>query len=146
MSVSAIGTRAKRGARYREKPGASGDQFFLLRRGAPLMRIKYARSPEVLNSHDAIVFIRAAVVNITGILVSAQPECRESVRLALVTMPGVEVHAVTPEGRMVVTVEKDSDGEMTAAFDLINRLPGVLSAALVYHHDEDLVEDDPISH
>jgi nitrate reductase NapD len=41
---------------------------------------------------------------------------------------------------MVVTVERASDGEMTAAFDDINRLPGVLSAALVYHHDEELVE------
>jgi nitrate reductase NapD len=79
-------------------------------------------------------------VNITGILVSAQPGQAERLRAELTAMPGVEVHAVTPEGRMVVTVEKATDREMTEAFDALNRLPGVLSAALVYHHDEDLVE------
>jgi nitrate reductase NapD len=79
-------------------------------------------------------------VNITGILVSAQPGQAERLRAELTAMAGVEVHAVTPEGRMVVTVERATDREMTEAFDAINRLPGVLSAALVYHHDEDLVE------
>lgn len=79
-------------------------------------------------------------MNITGILVAAQPGQAEQLRALLTAMPGVEVHAVTPEGRMVVTVERAADAEMTAAFDDINRLPGVLSAALVYHHDEDLVD------
>ena len=41
---------------------------------------------------------------------------------------------------MVVTVERPTDGEMTGAFDAIHRLPGVLSAALVYHHDEPVDE------
>jgi nitrate reductase NapD len=83
-------------------------------------------------------------VNITGILVSAQPRQTERLREQLAAMAGVEVHAVSPEGRMVVTVERPTDAEMTAAFDAINRLPGLLSAALVYHHDEDLVEDHRI--
>jgi len=55
-------------------------------------------------------------------------------------MTGVEVHAVTSEGHLVVTIERPTDGEMTGAFDAINRLPGVLSAALVYHHDEPVDE------
>jgi nitrate reductase NapD len=84
--------------------------------------------------------MRTEPLNITGILVAAQPGQAEPLRERLAAMPGVEVHAVTPEGRLVVTVERASDGEMTAAFDDINRLPGLLSAALVYHHDEDLVE------
>lgn len=80
-------------------------------------------------------------MNITGILVSALPEQSDAVRDRLGAIPGVEVHAVSPEGRMVVTVERASDREMTDAFDAINKLPGVLSAALVYHHDEDLVDE-----
>lgn len=79
-------------------------------------------------------------MNITGILVSAHPGQTDALRAQLAAMPGVEVHAVTPEGRMVVTVEQTTDGEMTGAFDAINRLPGVLSAALVYHHDEPVDE------
>jgi periplasmic nitrate reductase NapD len=79
-------------------------------------------------------------VNITGILVSAHPGQTDALRDQLSALPGVEVHAVTPEGRMVVTVERPTDGEMTGAFDAIHRLPGVLSAALVYHHDEPVDE------
>jgi periplasmic nitrate reductase NapD len=79
-------------------------------------------------------------VNITGILVSAHPGQTDALRERLTAMAGVEVHAVTPEGRMVVTVERPTDGEMTGAFDAINQLPGVLSAALVYHHDEPVDE------
>lgn len=79
-------------------------------------------------------------MNITGILVSAHPGQTDALRDQLSALPGVEVHAVTPEGRMVVTVERPTDGEMTGAFDAIHRLPGVLSAALVYHHDESVDE------
>ena len=79
-------------------------------------------------------------MNITGLLVSAHPDHTESLREQLTAMSGVEVHAVTPEGHMVVTVERPTDGEMTGAFDAIHRLPGVLSAALVYHHDEPVDE------
>jgi nitrate reductase NapD len=82
-------------------------------------------------------------VNIIGILVAAHPERCEPVRSQLGAIAGVEVHAVTPEGRMVVTVERATDGEMTAVFDEIGRLPGVLSAALVYHHDEEIDETVP---
>jgi nitrate reductase NapD len=85
--------------------------------------------------------MRTDPLNITGILVAAQPGQAEPLRERLTAMPGVEVHAVTPEGRMVVTVERAADAEMTAAFDDISRLPGVLSAALVYHHDEALVDE-----
>lgn len=79
-------------------------------------------------------------MNITGILVSAHPGQTETLREQLTSIAGVEVHAVSPEGRMVVTVERPTDGEMTGAFDAINQLPGVLSAALVYHHDEPVDE------
>lgn len=85
--------------------------------------------------------MRSQALNITGILVAAQPGQTEQLTALLAAMPGVEIHAATPEGRMVVTVERASDAEMTAAFDDINRLPGVLSAALVYHHDEALVDE-----
>lgn len=87
---------------------------------------------------------RATGMNITGIVVSAQPGHATAVRERLAAMAGVEVHAVSPAGRMAVTVERATDREMTDAFDAIGRLPGVLSAALVYHHDEDLVEESGI--
>ena len=43
-------------------------------------------------------------VNITGIVVYTRPERSGAVRDALAAIAGVEVHAISPEGRMVVTV------------------------------------------
>jgi len=77
-------------------------------------------------------------VNITGVVVYARPAESEQVRAGLVAIAGVEVHAVGPDGRMVVTVERDSDDEATEVLNRLGRLPGVLSAALVYHHHEDV--------
>ena len=42
---------------------------------------------------------------------------------------------------MVVTVERANDGAATDALDAIARTEGVLSTALVYHHDETLTEE-----
>ncbi|MFO1376610.1 MAG: chaperone NapD [Steroidobacteraceae bacterium] len=80
-------------------------------------------------------------MNITGIVVNASPGCADAVRHALTGIVGVEVHAVTPEGRMVVTVERPDDREVKEAFDAIGRVDGVLSTALIYHHDEPLDEE-----
>lgn len=80
-------------------------------------------------------------MNITGIVVNASPGCAEAVEHALAGIGGVEVHAVTPEGRMVVTVERRDDREVKEAFDAIGRVGGVLSTALIYHHDEPLDEE-----
>ena len=50
-------------------------------------------------------------MNISGVLVHTHPEQAESVREQLVEIPGVEVHAISPEGRIVVTVEALATGE-----------------------------------
>jgi nitrate reductase NapD len=84
---------------------------------------------------------RASSVNITGIVVYAKPDRCGAVREALLAIGGVEVHAISPEGRMVVTVERANDGAATDALDAIARTEGVLSTALVYHHDETLTEE-----
>jgi nitrate reductase NapD len=80
-------------------------------------------------------------VNISGLIVYARPaQCLEALRARLAALPGVEVHATTAEGRMVVTVERPTDGEMTEAFERIGALDGVAATALVYHHDEPIDE------
>lgn len=79
-------------------------------------------------------------MNITGIVVHARPGRSAGIRRALGEIPGVEVHATTPEGRMVVTVEQDGDQAARAAMDAIARTEGVLSLALVYHHDEEVTD------
>jgi nitrate reductase NapD len=73
-------------------------------------------------------------VNISSLVVHVRPEQRSEVELTLQGWPGIEIHASTPEGRLVVTV--DTDDESTESFDRIGALPGVMSVAMVYHHLE----------
>jgi nitrate reductase NapD len=80
-------------------------------------------------------------MNISGIVVHASPDKIEMVRAQLEKIPGVEVHAASAEGKMVVTIEKPSDREITEIFDEIGKTSGVLSTAMVYHHFEPDTEE-----
>lgn len=75
-------------------------------------------------------------MNISSIIVHPGPGQAEVVRARLEALAGVEVQAVAEDGRMIVTVETESDGAMVDAFDAINRTEGVLSASMVYHQTE----------
>ncbi len=74
-------------------------------------------------------------MNVAGVLVHATPAKLVELRRALAALPGVELHAATDDGRLVLTVEDAavSAGDTVLA---LHRLDGVLSAALVYHHFE----------
>ena len=75
-------------------------------------------------------------MNISSIIVHAQPTQLASVRGGLEQIPGVEIHAVTDDGKLVVTIETDTDGETAGTFDRINLMDGVMSAAMVFHQFE----------
>jgi nitrate reductase NapD len=75
-------------------------------------------------------------MNISGIIVQSRPEHAPAVRGRLLELPGVEVHALGEDGRMVVTIERDTDGEMADTYRQLTYVDGVLAAALVYHHFE----------
>ena len=80
-------------------------------------------------------------MNICGVLVHIVPDQADSVTAAIGSIPGAEVHEIQDNGRLIVTVE---DTAQTAAIDglsSIHRLPGVVAAALVYHHFESGHED-----
>ena len=75
-------------------------------------------------------------MNISSIIVHAQPAELLSVRSGLEQIPGVEIHAVTDDGKFVVNIETDTDGETAGTFDRINTMDGVMSAAMVFHQFE----------
>lgn len=75
-------------------------------------------------------------MNISGIVVYASLDSIDKVRIHLRKIPGVEIHADSADGKMIVTIEKAGDRETTDVFDSITRTPGVLSTAMVYHHFE----------
>ncbi len=87
--------------------------------------------------------------HIAGIVVHANQSNIENIRQAISLLPGSEVHAVSPEGKMVVTLEASRSAEIADQINAIHALPGVYSASLVYQHHEDIhaldqeIRDEP---
>ena len=85
-------------------------------------------------------------MNLSGILVTADPSSLPTVLQGLAALPGVEVRQVDAEkGRIVVVQEAgDVDAEM-GGFMHIRSMPGVINVDLVCHYfgDEDPAADPP---
>jgi len=75
-------------------------------------------------------------MNISSAIIHALPGDVAVVQAGLATLAGVEVHAISPEGKLIVTIETDDDGSNVATYERIGQLDGVMSAAMVYHQTE----------
>ncbi len=75
-------------------------------------------------------------VNIAGVLVHARIEALDGVRDGLAELPGVDLHQALDGGRLVVTVEDVAEHSAADTILAVHRIPGVIAAALVYHHFE----------
>jgi len=71
-------------------------------------------------------------LHITSLVVHSTPRRLQRVSEAIAAIPGAQVHATAPNGKLVVTLEAGSAHEMMAMVAGIQRTDGVLSAALVY--------------
>lgn len=76
--------------------------------------------------------VHAPEVHIAGLVVHVAPARMPAAEHALRRLGGACVHAATPQGKLIVTLEALSDAGMTDSIGAIQHLPGVLSAALVY--------------
>ena len=87
--------------------------------------------------------------HIAGIVVHASQTNIEKIKRAISLLSGSEVHAVSPEGKMVVTLEARRSAEIIDQINAIQALPSVYSASLVYQHHEDIyaldqeIRDEP---
>ena len=73
---------------------------------------------------------------ISSAVVQAHPENMEAVKGRLESLDGVEVHATTEKGQMVITLEHETSGEAADAFTKIQLLEGALSASLIFNQNE----------
>jgi periplasmic nitrate reductase NapD len=78
-------------------------------------------------------------MSISGLVLQVRPKDTEGLRRRLEDLDGVEVHAITDEGRMVVTVDQPEDGKATETLQILQTMEGILSTSLVYNH----LEQDP---
>jgi nitrate reductase NapD len=81
-------------------------------------------------------------MNISGVVVKTFPANIDAVWQTLAKMEGVEVHAANEDGRMVVTIEKQREGDIADLLVHMQDVPGVLSASMVYHQFEDLDQQE----
>lgn len=75
-------------------------------------------------------------MNISSLIVDVRPERLAGVQGTLLAWPGIEIHAATPQGKLIVTVETDAEGSSADTFARIAAVDGVMSVAMVYHQIE----------
>ncbi len=75
-------------------------------------------------------------MNISSALVHAHPDNASAVSERLIALPGVQVHGISPEGKLIVTIESDDDDSTLATYTRIGQLEGVLAAAMTYNYSE----------
>lgn len=81
-------------------------------------------------------------MNICGVLLHLRPGAAERVGAELAGFPGVEIHHLTRDHRMIVTVEEREDAAAGETLLALHRVEGVIAAGLVYHHAEPEEEPD----
>ena len=80
-------------------------------------------------------FLGGDRVEIASAIVSAIPGRAASLRGRLERLPGVEIHAETPDGRFIVTVEDTAQASAGDTLLALHRIDDVLAAALVSHYE-----------
>lgn len=75
-------------------------------------------------------------MHISSIVVHADPVVTARVRGAIDAVPGLETHAATDDGKLVVTIEAPSEEASVTLVESVRALPGVLCVAMVFHQFE----------
>ncbi|SDB74730.1 chaperone NapD [Belnapia rosea] len=74
--------------------------------------------------------------HISSLVVHCRRENADQVATTLRAMNGMEVHGGVPEGKLVVTLETATEGEIVECLNQVQLLEGVLAATLVFHQFE----------
>ena len=81
-------------------------------------------------------------MNISSAVLRAHPAQVDSVRGALEKLPGVEVHAATSDGRLVVTLEDAGIARAADTFVKLHDIRGVMSVAMIYQYSDEPESDE----
>ena len=76
-------------------------------------------------------------MNISSAILHIAPDRLAEARTALLAISGLEIHAETPEGKMVVVLEDDDLESAANKYVALHGVPGVASVAMVYQYSDD---------
>ena len=77
-------------------------------------------------------------MSVCGVMVQVIPEKMPEIEPRLLEIPGLEIHGMNDAGKVVVTVESDNYKETGKRISDLQNVKGVLSAAMIYQHTEEL--------
>jgi len=75
-------------------------------------------------------------VHISSMVVHAMPDHLSDVKTNIEKLPGAEIYAESPNGKLVVVLESQTQTYITDVIEKIACLDHVMSTALVYHQIE----------
>ncbi len=75
-------------------------------------------------------------MNISSAIVYAKSDREPVLREQLLQVQGVEVHASTEDGKIIVTIEAENDRDAIDTYEAIGRLDGVLNVAMIFQQTE----------
>lgn len=81
-------------------------------------------------------------VHISSLIVHVVPEHLDSVKDQIEQFDTAEIYGDSPEGKIVVVLETQSEGFVTDVIDKINNFSHVLSTVMVYHQIERDLDDE----
>jgi nitrate reductase NapD len=76
-------------------------------------------------------------MNISSAIVHVAPRRVDAACAVLGAMRGVEIHARSAVGKVVVTIEDDDTNSAADTYVALHDVPGVLSVAMVYQYSDD---------
>jgi nitrate reductase NapD len=95
---------------------------------------------EIESLQGGSMFTRREIIGgarsqIASAIVSSLPGRKETLRARLTALAGLEIHAETPDGRFIVTVEDTAEASAGDTLLALHRIDEVLAAALVSHYE-----------
>ena len=85
-------------------------------------------------SRRALLRGNLGTAHISSLVVHCRPDVIERVLADINALEGTEVPEFAPEGKLVVLMESPTEREIMQRISTIEAIPGVVGAALVYHH------------
>lgn len=77
-------------------------------------------------------------LHLASLVLHVVPRRLDACLAAATLVAGAEVHARSPAGKIVVTLEASSDSDLQAGIAALQAIAGVIAATLVYQHAEPL--------
>jgi len=77
-------------------------------------------------------------MSICGVMCQVKPENMPDIEPQMLAIPGLEIHGVDDDGKVIITIESDSYKLTGERISTLQKLKGVLSASMIYQHTEEL--------